>query len=83
MKSHSPASTTSSISRVTSARVASSYRATTAGVNQALISRLYWRCSGGSIISGMAFTGVVGAGTLTPWAELNVCQSWATRSTSS
>ena len=47
------------------------------------MSRLNSRCSGGSITSGMAFTGAVGAGTLTPSAELNVCQSWATRSTSS
>ena len=83
MSSQWPSSMKSSIRLVTSARVASSWRATTLGVKKALISRLYWRCSGGSITSGMALTLTGDLGTFTPSAELNVSQSWATRSTSS
>ena len=82
MKSHSPRSTNSSMRRVTSWRVPSSYCATAAGVKYEAISRLYSRCKGGSTCSGMALTGVCVPGTETPWAELKVFQSCATRSTS-
>jgi len=71
MSSHSPSSTNSSISRVTSARVGASWVATAAGVNHGVMTRLYSRCSGGSTCSGMAFTTMaLVPGTETPCSEL-------------
>ena len=84
-KSHSPASTKSSINRVTSSRVRASYAATAALVNHTLMSRLYSRCSGGSMWTGIAFT-VIPAGlipTPPPNSELQVSQFCAAASTSS
>ena len=83
MKSQPPSSANASIRRFTTARVAGSYRDTTAGVNQALMMRLYSRCSGGSTCSGIALATAAVPGTDTPCSELKFRQSWTTRSTSS
>ncbi len=83
MKSHSPRSMNASMRWFTSSRVGSVHAPISAGVKWTLISRLNARCCGGSMVTGRIFIEDGGVGTVMPSSELNVCQSWAMRSTSS